>query len=157
MTFRNKERNVLSIALALSTLLWGCRGPVVLLPGGALDGATVPPPTDWSFTDEIEVLQLETQPADPYSVNVWVIALNEGLYVHSGSSHTAWVENMEADPRVRIKANESVYGLVATRVVSQDEFDRFISAYEEKYGSPPRNSDIGDVYLFRLETPDSAL
>ena len=153
MNFRSKKRNVLFIALALSMLLWGCRGPVVLLPGGALEGATAPPPTDWSFTDKIEVVQLETQPADPYSVNIWAIALDKGLYVHSGSSHTAWVEKMEADPRVRIKANESVYGLV----VSQDEFDRFISAYEKKYGSPPRNSNIGDVYLFRLETPESAI
>jgi hypothetical protein len=157
MIVRKKKRNAPFFVLALFTVLSGCRGPLFLLPGGPLEGVTAPAPADWSFTDEIEVVQLETKPDEPYSVNIWVVALDGGLYVHSGSSQHTWIENMEADPRVRLRANESVYGLVAARVTSQDEFDRFIAAYEKKYGDPPRNSNIGDVYLFQLVAPESAI
>lgn len=152
-----RTRNVFFIALLLSAIVGGCKGPLVLLPGGELEGATVPAPADWSFTDEIEVVQLETNPSEPYSVNIWVIAADGSLYVHSGTNHATWVENMEDDPRVRLQANDSIYELVASRVQTQAEFDRFITAYVKKYEDPPRNPLIGDVYLYRLVVPESAM
>jgi hypothetical protein len=152
-----RTRNAIFIALLLSAIVGGCKGPLVLLPGGALEGATVPAPADWSFTDEIEVVQLETNPSEPYSVNIWVIAEDGSLYVHSGTNHATWIENMEADPRVRLQANDSIYELVASRVQTQAEFDRFITAYVKKYENPPRNPLIGDVYLYRLVVPESAM
>lgn len=152
-----RTRNAFFIALLLSAIVGGCKGPLVLLPGGELEGATVPAPADWSFTDEIEVVQLETNPSEPYSVNIWVIAADGSLYVHSGTNHATWVENMEDDPRVRLQANDSIYELVASRVQTQAEFDRFITAYVKKYEDPPRNPLIGDVYLYRLVVPESAM
>jgi len=100
---------------------------------------------------------LETNPSEPYSVNIWVIAADGSLYVHSGANHATWIENMEADPRVRLQANDSIYELVASRVQTQAEFDRFITAYVKKYENPPRNPLIGDVYLYRLVVPESAM
>ena len=120
------------------------------MPGGKLEGAPTPIPQSWVFTDEVDTVQLETRPADPYSVNIWVIAMDPSLYVHAGASRSTWVENMEADPNVRLKVDDSIYELTATRVTEQTEFDRFIAAYEKKYGRKPRHEIIADVYLFRL-------
>ena len=98
----------------------------------------------------MSTIQLETRPADPYSVNIWVIAIDENLYVHAGDNRSRWVENMEADPAVRLRVDESIYELAAARVGSQEEFDRFSEAYDRKYGRRPGNENVGEAYLFRL-------
>jgi hypothetical protein len=138
------------VALALAAAVAGCGGPCVLLPGGALEGSTVATPDGWSFTDAVDTVQLETRPADPYSVNIWVIALGGDLYVHAGANRSTWVEHMEADPNVRLRVDDSIYELAASRVEDQGEFDRFSDAYEQKYGRRPRNENVGEAYLFRL-------
>jgi hypothetical protein len=143
-------RPTLFLALMLTAPITGCGGPFILLPGGALEGSTVAIPDSWAFTDAVKTVQLETRPADPYSVNIWVIAIGESLYVHAGANRSKWVENIEVDPNVRLRVDDSVYELVASRVDGQEEFDRFIEAYEEKYERRPRNEDIAEVYLFSL-------
>jgi len=136
--------------LVLLAAIAGCNGPFLVLPGGALDGDTAAVPASWAFTDEIDTIQLESRPTDPYSVNIWVIGLDENLYVHAGTNRSTWVENMETDPNVRLQIDDVIYELVATRVVDQAEFDRFSDAYEQKYGRRPRNEVVGEAYLFRL-------
>lgn len=136
--------------LLLAVPLTGCERPFVLLPGGALEGPTVPAPASWAFTDEVKTVQLETRPAEPYSVNIWVIALDPHLYVHAGASRSAWVEHLEADPNARVRVGDTLYELTAVRVTEQAEFDRFSDAYEAKYGRRPRNENVAEAYLFRL-------
>jgi hypothetical protein len=143
-------RLVLFVALVLTPPVAGCSRPFFLLPGGALEGSTAATPESWSFTEAVDVVQLETRPADPYSVNVWVIVLDENLYVHAGASRSTWVENIETDPNVRLRVNDSIYELAAARVGGQEEFDRFSDAYERKYGRRPRNENVDEAYLFRL-------
>jgi hypothetical protein len=145
------SRPTLFLALMLTAPMAGCGEPLLILPGKALEGPTVPAPESWAFTDAVDTVQLETLPGDPYSVNIWVIALDENLYVHAGANRSTWVENMEADPKVRLRVKDSIYELVASRVEDQDEFDRFSDAYEQKYGRRPRNEDVTEAYLFRLE------
>ncbi len=139
-----------TVAAICAAMLLACGGPFIVFPGGALEGEVVPVPASWAFTDDIDTIQLETRPADPYSVNIWVVALGDALYVHAGSNRSTWVQGMEADPNVRLRADGAIYELSATRVVDQAEFDRFAPAWEAKYGNPPRNDEIGEVYLFRL-------
>ncbi|MBB84827.1 MAG: hypothetical protein CL931_13550 [Deltaproteobacteria bacterium] len=134
------------IALSMSA----CSRPFVFFPGGQLAGEVAPPPADWSFTDEISTIQIETNPADPYSVNIWVLELEGALYLHAGANRAAWVEHLEADPRLRIKVDETIYELVSARVTDADEFARFAEKYEEKYGGRPRNENIAEIYLLRL-------
>jgi len=151
---RALERSPRLAGLALATLataLLACSGPFVLVPGGELEGPTRPAPESWAFTDAVDTVQLETRPDDPYSVNIWLTAADEHLYVHAGANRSRWAEHIEADPRVRIRVSESIYELVATRVREQSELDRFAEAYDEKYGLRPRNENVDEVYLFRLE------
>lgn len=137
------------MALAWLILLAGC-GPFLVIPGGKLEGAPAEPPGDWSFTDDVSTIQLETNPQDPYSVNIWAVGMGPVLYVHAGANRSTWVEHMEADPQVRVRIEEDIYTLRASRVEGQDEFDRFSDAYEKKYGSRPRNEVVSEAYLFRL-------
>ncbi len=144
------QRPVLLCALALTASIAACSGPCLLLSGGTLAGRGVAVPASWSFTEAVDTVQLETRPGDPYSVNIWVVALAEHLYVHAGANRSTWVENLEADPNVRLRIDDSIYELAATRVDSQQEFDRFSAAYEQKYGTRPRNESVREAYLFRL-------
>jgi hypothetical protein len=138
------------LGFVIAAAVAGCSRPLVLFPGGALEGPVAPIPASWSFTDAVSTVQLETRPADPYSVNIWVIALDPHLYVHAGANRSAWVENLEADPRARIRIDGTIYQLAAARVADQAEFDRFSDAYEKKYGRRPRNESVAEAYLFRL-------
>ena len=140
----------LPLALLFALALGACRGPFLLLPGGALEGKATPAPADWAFTDAVSTVQLETSTTEPYSVNIWAIALGPAMYVHAGANRSTWVENIEADPQVRLRVDESIYELAAVRVVDQAEFDRFCDAYEKKYGRRPRNENVAEAYLFRL-------
>jgi hypothetical protein len=138
--------------LALITMIAltvGC-GPTLLFPGGALEGAEMPAPTDWGFAEEISTIQLETRPEDPYSVNIWAVGLGDQLYVHAGANQATWVEHMEANPLVRAQVGERLFPLRASRVTSAEEFARFADVYETKYGTRPRNENIAEIYLYRL-------
>jgi len=140
-------------SLALFVLLIGSSsgcGPFFLIPGGQLSGSPSKLPSNWEFTKEINTIQLESRPSEPYSVNIWVTSVGDSLYLHAGANRSNWIENIEADPRVRIQILDQVYELVATRVDDADEFSRFADAYEEKYGSRPRNENVDEAYLMRL-------
>ncbi len=147
------KKPALVFALLLTALVAGCSEPFVLLSGGGLEGTTLPTPESWSFTDDVDTVQLETNATDPYSVNIWVITLGDALYVHAGANRATWVEHIEEDPNVRLRVDGSIFELVASRVEAQEEFDRFSDAYEAKYGRRPRNESVVEAYLFRLKAP----
>ena len=118
---------------------------------GTGTGTATAAPADWSFTDQIDTIQLETKSEDPYSVNIWILDLNGKLYIHAGANRATWVEHIEADPNVRVRINEKIYSLVAARVEDAAEFADFSDAYEKKYDRRPRNENVAEAYLFRLE------
>ncbi len=133
---------------ALACLL-GC-GPTLLIPGGELSGPVEASPENWAFSDEVSTIQLETRPANPYSVNIWAVGIGDRLYVHAGANRSRWVENILADPRVRVRVAGKLYPLTAVRVEDPAEFATFADAYKKKYGTRPRNENVAEVYLYRL-------
>lgn len=146
----NRRPRMTFASLVLLLLVLGC-GPFVLIPGGELSGGVTEVPNDWSFTKEISTVQLESRPSDPYSVNIWATGVGKDLYLHAGANRANWVEYIEADPRVRLLIEDKIYELRATRVEDPAEFKRFADAYEEKYARRPRNENVREVYLMRLE------
>ncbi len=107
-------------------------------------------PADWTFSDEVSTIQLETRPSDPYSVNIWAVGIGDRLYVHAGANRSRWVENILADPQVRVRVAGKLYPLTAVRVEDPAEFATFADAYKKKYGTRPRNENVAEVYLYRL-------
>ena len=136
------------IALAMLATLTGC--DFIPFSGGKLEGKLAEIPADWAKVAQPDVIQLETRPGDPYSVKLWIIGHGPLLYVHAGANRAAWVEHIEADANVRVLIDGDLYELAAERVADQEEFDAFADLYESKYGSRPRNENVGEAYLFRL-------
>ncbi len=114
---------LLSLLLVIATS--GCNGPFMLLPGGGLEGAVKPSPSDWSFVGEYETAQLETQPEDPYSVNIAVTVIEGNLYINAGDTETEWVKNIAANSLVRLRLDDVLYESRAERVTSADTIATF--------------------------------
>jgi len=139
---------ILILLIALSGTL-AC-GPLVMIPGGRLSGTVAPVPDDWSFSDDVKTVQLETRPDDPYSVNIWGLAVGDEFYVASGKSDNAWAKHIAADDRVRLRIDESIYELRAVRDDSADGRERFLVAAKAKYDFEPDPEQASDAILFKL-------
>ena len=134
-------------------LVLACGGPVGLLPGGRLSGELEPAPGNWVFAGDYGYMELETRPADPYSVNLAYTVLDGVLYANAGDSETRWVKNIAADPQVRIRMGETLYSLRAERVTNAAELARFGRAWTG-HGSFYRDpSELDVAYVFRLVAP----
>ena len=139
---------LLFVSLA-AVLLVGC-GPVVMIPGGELSGTVREFPESWDFTDEVDTVQLETRPDDPYSVNIWCVRVGESLYV-GGTRDSAWTRHVTADPNVRLRVGHDLYVLRATEASSDDEAAGFLAAAAEKYDREIDPALRAEAILFRLD------
>lgn len=134
----------------LAGCLAGCSADWVPFSGGALEGPVASPPEDWRTVVVDEVIRLESQPSDPYSVNLWVVPREGWLYVFAGANRANWIEHIEQDPRVRIRAGGRIYELRADRVNDAEEFAAFAQSWQDKYGSRPRTESVTETWLMRL-------
>lgn len=142
----------LAFALTAALVAAGCE-PTFVFAGGQLTGTERPVPPSWDFTKEVDTLQIETRPADPYSVNVWGVASNGNFYVAaSDSGEAAWASAIEAQPQVRLRIGDDIYSLIATRVDDPRELENVIDAYLDKYGGDRERSFIRHAWVFRLGT-----
>ena len=119
-------------SILVLALLAGCGGPFYAIPGGALDGP-VADPGSWSSLQD-GVLQLETRIDDPYSVEVNYVVRDGKLYIDPAEGR-AWLANLRADPKVRIRIDGSVYPMQA--ILVQDP--------------PEREGFDADRFVYRLE------
>jgi hypothetical protein len=126
-----------------------CEGPTALLPGGALSGPVEPVPESFAFARDAGTVQLETRPDDPYSVNVASAIVGGDVYVSAGSNRSRWVENMESDPRVRLRIAGVIYELRAERVTDAAALDAFAEEWlKNSWARDPRSYD--EVFVYRL-------
>ncbi len=139
------------LALVLVALAAGCGGPFLVLPGGKLEGTMAAAPDDWSVTREVDTVQLETRPADPYSVNIWMIGKGPHVYVATGDDPTGWSEHLDRNPDVRLRVRGVVYELEAQRVVDLDEKLAIGDEYVQKYDVDADDNWVQDGQLFRLD------
>lgn len=143
------KRSSLLVALALLVLV-ACE-PIVMLPGGELSGEVESHPESWDFAAEIEVFQLETNPDDPYSVNIWGIASGPDFLI-GGKADGGWATRVVADPRVRLRVGDALYELKAVPVDDDDaKILLFIGAMKDKYGREVDPEERSGSQLFSLE------
>ncbi len=132
----------------LALFAFGC-GPIVMIPGGALDGEDAAPPPGWSFTDEFDTVQLETRPDDPYSVNIWCVAAEGRLFV-AGSRASKWTQNVAADPLVKLRVDGKLYALRAREATTEAEVQAFVAAAGAKYDFEMEPDQRAESILFEL-------
>jgi hypothetical protein len=114
-------------------------GPHDRIPGLWLKGNVVATPvTDWSFTDNIPVIQIQTQTPYllPHSVNINCLNYNGQLYLVSvfpaGTTHT-WNDNVIRDPHVRLKIGDQIYDRTVSLVTDAAEQEGVMEARHKKY------------------------
>ena len=125
-------------------------GPHARTPGLWLKGSVVTTPvTDWSFTDKIPVVQIQTETSYvlPHSVNINCLNYNGQLYLVSvypaGTAHT-WNDNVMRDPHVRLKIGDDIYDRTVSLVTDPAEQEGVLQARHNKYPQlkVPPNSTI---------------
>ena len=149
--FRLKAMRHLAVIACCFLLLGGCA--YVPLASGGLQGTTAAPPAEWGSQGEVKIVQLETRPADPYTVNLWMVAIDSNIYVYAGGKHARWGQHIDADPNVRLRIGDNVYALRAQRVNDDEEFQKFAAGWFAKYSSDRRDDNPRDTYLYRLSAP----
>jgi hypothetical protein len=105
------------------------------MPGLWLKGERVTTPvTDWSFTDKIPQIKIQTQTPFllPYSVTIWCSVYNGNLYVTSYRGRH-WVEDIVRDPRVRLKIANQAFDRTLTVVNDPAEKAAVLQAKKRKY------------------------
>ncbi|MCP4007236.1 MAG: hypothetical protein GY725_23885 [bacterium] len=141
----------------LVLLLLGC-GPIGPIAGGRLSGDVhTSPAANWSEVGAIETIQLETNPADPYSINAWCGVYAGALYIPTSlilgadePTEREWVQNVLTDSRVRLRADGNVYELKAVRVEDPKELEAARAALLAKYEIEV-DDHVKASWLFRLE------
>jgi hypothetical protein len=138
--------------LCIIGLLLGACEPMGPLAGHALSGEPTAAPADWTSVGAAETVQLQTRPEDPYSVNIWGVAIGPDYYVASGrGGNSSWVGHLDADPAVQLRIGKSLYALRAVRIVDPAELARVRAAYTAKYDMDSQDSDPGEAWVFRLD------
>lgn len=130
-------------------------GPLAFFPGPKLSGPVAQEPAEgWAFVDEVAVVQIETRPDNPYSNNIWLTRIDDGIYIFGGNEETVWVQNLAQDPRLRLRVEGRIYERRAVRTEDPEDKRRFIAAlkakYEGDFGYDPE-WEKGDFILLRLD------
>lgn len=129
-----KERLLVLVLASLG--LAGCGGPFLVFPGGELSGELVTERVDdWSFVTD-EFVDLETRPADPYSVELNYVVRDGQLYIDPAEGRR-WLDHIRADPRVRVRFGDKIYPLKAVLAGKPGELagfdpERFIYRLEPR-------------------------
>lgn len=141
--------------LVLMAAVLGCE-PIGPIAGGALEGQPAEIPDAWDEPREIMTFQMETRLDDPYSVNLWGVVVDGGLYIASGEGPDAkWVGYLADDPAVRLRISGKLYDLRAVRVDDMQEMNAVRQRYIEKYDiedDPDMDGEFGEeAWVFRLD------
>lgn len=141
------------LLLVLCVLLVAACQPIGPLPGSGLSGAVTPAPADWSQLGTVQVVQLESRPDAPYSVNIWGVADGAKYYVAAGGGSKAkWTGYIATNNKVRLRIEKSVYELRATRVEDPAELKRIGALYQTKYKlNADRAAEANNAWVYRLE------
>ena len=124
-------------------------------PGLWLRGKVVTAPvSDWSFTDRIPNIKLQTESwyELPHSVTINCLSYDGRLYVSSvlpAGIRRTWNENVMRDPHVRIQIGNNLYDRSLSLVTDSAEEQAVLQARSPKYPrlNIPSNATI---HIFRV-------
>ena len=152
-----------AILVCLALVLIGARitglEPTLQRPGLWLKGELVSTPvTDWSFTDKIPLIQIQTNSPYllPHSVTINCISYKGQLYLYSfyaaGLTYPhgrKWNENVARDPHVRLKIGDKLYDRTLVLATDPAEQEAVHEATFKKYPAL-KLPQGGTIVLFRV-------
>jgi hypothetical protein len=136
------------LVLALVVLRFTGLDPKDRRPGLWLTGELVTTPvTDWSFTDKIRNVEVQTRTwyLLPHSVRINCVSYDGHLYLSTVnplgiSAPHNWNVNVARDPHVRLKVGNQLYDRTLTLVTDPDEKAGMLQARVKKY--PQLKTDV---------------
>ena len=146
---------IVCLAVLLVVLRITGLNPHDRIPGLWLTGDLVTTPvTDWSFTDQVPTIKLQTQSRFllPHSVTINCVAYNGQLYVTStylAGPPRSWNVNVMRDPHVRIKIGDKLYDRTLVVVTDPAERQGLLEAKAKKYPQlkTPANATINVFHV----------
>lgn len=160
LTFKALLLILVSFGVFLSFLRIVGYEPKDTSPGLWLSGDIVSEPiTDWSFTNEIEEIFVETRTSYllPHSITTYCAVYEEKFYLFSayydgGEFPYArrWNQNVMRDPSVRLKINEDIYEQNLRFVTDDSEKIPIHNAFVNKYLNW-ESPGIKNVHIFLVE------
>ena len=100
-------------------------------------------------------IQVELRPEKPYSINLRVVVVEQGLFIGTANKGSKWAKQIVIDPSTRVSVEGKIYTVNASRVTEADKRSRVLRAYEDKYGLDPRRENIRRMLLFELHSKSS--
>jgi hypothetical protein len=119
------------------------------VPGLWLKGERVTTPvTDWSFTDQIPQIKIQTQTPFllPHSVTIWCAVYNGNLYISSNPGKL-WNDDILRNPHVRLKIGDQLFDRTLTVVDDPAVKEGVLLAKEKKY-SPWKAPPVSKATVF---------
>ncbi len=119
---------------------------LALLPAAALA-------QEWNGLADVDVVRIVTTNEDgsERETKIWIVVEEGSAYVRTGA--TRWFANLERDPRVLIRVEETEIRARTDRVTASERIGAVQAAFREKYGFMDRLSGwvrIGGPRIFEL-------
>ena len=149
--------NYLLLALGAAGIIMAIAAPIGPMPGFRIGGSAAQPPADWYGRDlPDEILFGAYDGLLPYVVTIWIVESDGELYV-VGDPASTWVEKATNSPEVRVRINDEVYDMTATRMPPGrvDVLAAYVNRYQADYpeiidGFPPLEEFAQGSALFQL-------
>ena len=124
------------LGVVTTLCLFGCQ-PSDERPGLGLPGVVAGEyAEDWSFTDDVEEIFVETQTwyFIPHATTIWCVALGGELYIGSyGEARKYWEKNVARAPDARVSIDGMIYEVRVDPVTDSDLVARLDEALNRKY------------------------
>ena len=104
--------------------------PIGPLPGFFIGGNETATPSRWMDTSETHEIKLKVPGVLPRVVIIWVVEHEQALYV-VGSSDSGWVRMLGDGGDVKMRLDDDLYSLAATRV--REGLKPILASYIAKY------------------------
>lgn len=153
---------VLAIALFLGSMRFH-DGPLEILSGGPFKtGTPMAAPSDWSFLQDRSTIEFQTMDP-PQSRTVWLATFEQRLFIVSGYMTTnygaiwkQWPHYLEADDRIILRIDGSLYEQRLQRIMSGPEVVPVLNEFSRKYGDGEAASDqaVASGYTWMYEVVD---
>ncbi|MCY4265494.1 MAG: DUF2255 family protein [Gammaproteobacteria bacterium] len=122
--------------------------PIGPLPGFFIGGVATEVPAVWEDTNDLHEVKLRVDGIFPRVVTIWMVQLDNQLYVIGGAENT-WVSMLDEGGPVKLRITDATYDLFATRI--SEEQIQVARAYHEKY-----REDYPDI-IEGMGSPDEML
>jgi hypothetical protein len=141
------------VVTALLVLYLNRSDPWDRVPGKRITGEEVAEPVkDWSFMETSTRVTLEVRPSDPYSVDIRAFQQDGVLYLNSITPENRWTQLLIEDPNLRIKVENKIYKVRATRVEDPALVNEIQKA-RERPGRPERTPEEKALnWYFRIDS-----